>query len=359
MVTRDKCLNGTVLHLLVFLAGVLTLVSAPLELARSETVTGWADVHVHIDGLPNTVHDSVASLIRGMDEEGMRAAVVMIVPRPAPRSNYSLFASELKSFPDRFRFLGGGGILNPMIQRAVQLGAVPPPLRQRFTQAAKRILDDGAVGFGEMTAQHLSLVPEHPYEACAPDHPLLLLLADIASEAGVVVDFHLDLVIRRIESLPGNILGNKNPESLEPNVDAFERLLTHNSKAKIVWAHAGSDPLGQWTPSVSRELLGRHPNLYMSIRVPPNDRLARRVIFSNGTVDEEWLAVLRDFPDRFVMGGDQFVVSGLPDRVPIMRFSKMAAHIRSESRRFLEALPEALARKIGYENAERLYKLPH
>jgi predicted TIM-barrel fold metal-dependent hydrolase len=355
---QDRRING-IGHLLVFLAGVLTLVLAPLKLARSGSVTGWADVHVHIDGLPNTVHDSVASLIRSMDEEGMRAAVVMMVPRPTPRSNYSLFAPELKRYPDRFRFLGGGGILNPMIQRAVQIGAVPPMLRQRFSRAARRILDDGAVGFGEMTAQHLSLVPEQPYEACAPDHPLLFLLADIASEADVVIDLHLDLVIRRIESLPGNIRGNKNPKTLEPNFEAFERLLTHNYKAKIVWAHAGSDPLGQWTPSVSRGLLGRHPNLYMSIRVPPNDRLAGSVIFSNGTVDEEWLAVLRAFPDRFVMGGDQFVVSGLPDRVPIARFSKAAARIRSESRQFLEALPEDLARKIGYENAERLYKLPH
>jgi predicted TIM-barrel fold metal-dependent hydrolase len=343
----------------VFLAGVLALVFLPGQSARSGTVAGWADVHVHIDGLPNTVHDSVASLIRGMDEEGMRAAVVMIVPRPTPRSNYFLFASELQRFPDRFRFLGGGGILNPMIQRAVQIGTVPPPLRQRFARAARRILSDGAVGFGEMTAQHISLVPAQPYLASAPDHPLLLLLADIAAEADVVIDFHLDLVIRRIESLPSNVRGNKNPETLEPNLDAFERLVAHNPKAKIVWAHAGSDPLGQWTPTVSRELLARHPNLYMSIRVPPSDRLAPRVIFSNGTVDEEWLGVLREFSDRFMMGGDQFIVSGLPDNVPIMKFSKSASHIRSVSRQFLGALPEDLARKIGYDNVERLYRLPH
>jgi predicted TIM-barrel fold metal-dependent hydrolase len=187
----------------------------------------------------------------------------------------------------------------------------------------------------------------------------LHLLADIAAEADVVIDFHLDLVIRRIETLPRNVGGNKNPETPEPNLDTFERLVAHNPKAKVVWAHAGSDPLGQWPPTVSRELLARHPNLYMSIRVLPRDRLARSVIFSNGTVDEEWLAVLREFSDRFVMGGDQFIVSGSPDHVPIMKFSKSASHIRSVSRQFLGALPEERARKIGYDNAERLYRLPH
>jgi predicted TIM-barrel fold metal-dependent hydrolase len=294
-----------------------------------------------------------------MDEEGMRAAIVMIVPRPKPRSNYSLFASELRRFPDRFRFLGGGGILNPMIQRAVQIGMVPPPLRQRFAQAARRILSDGAVGFGEMTAQHLSLVPEQPYEVCAPDHPLLLLLADIAAEADVVIDLHLDLSSAESNRCPAMCVVTKIPKPSPPTLMPSNGWLAHNPKAKIVWAHAGSDPLGQWTPAVSRDLLARHPNLYMSIRVPPNDWLAPSVIFSNGTVDEEWLAVLREFPDRFVMGGDQFLVSGLPDDVPIMKFSKSASHIRSASRQFLAALPKDLAGKIGYENAERLYKLPH
>jgi hypothetical protein len=49
---QDRRTNGTG-RLIAFLAGVLTLVLAPVEPARSGDVTGWADVHVHIDGLPN------------------------------------------------------------------------------------------------------------------------------------------------------------------------------------------------------------------------------------------------------------------------------------------------------------------
>ena len=60
-----------------------------------------------------------------------------------------------------------------------------------------------------------------------------------------------------------------NPAVFKENLNAFERLLAHNRKARIIWAHADTDPLLTRTPELQRELLARHPNLYMSLRPGP------------------------------------------------------------------------------------------
>ena len=75
-------------------------------------------------------------------------------------------------------------------------------------------------------------------------------------------------------------------------------------------------------------------------------------------IKPEWLRLLQDFPDRFVTGGDQFIASpAVRGTGPGLVFAQRAGMIRERTRTFLSALPPELARKIGYENAIRLYKL--
>lgn len=99
----------------------------------------------------------------------------------------------------------------------------------------------------------------------------------------------------------------RNPAVLKENIGGFERLLAHNRKAKIVWAHAGGDPVGHFTPRLVRELLGRHSNLALSIR-PTTGPFPGAMVPPKGAINDDWIAVLRDFPDRFVIGSDNFVV---------------------------------------------------
>jgi hypothetical protein len=115
--------------------------------------------------------------------------------------------------------------------------------------------------------------------------------------------------------------------------------------------------LGHWTVELSRKVLRKHPNLFMSLRmgggVPRN-----RVLDERGEVKIEWLALFRDFQDRFVIGSDQFFVS--PDirgSGPATVFGQRAKRIREGSKTLLSKLPPDLYQKIGYENAVRLYKL--
>jgi predicted TIM-barrel fold metal-dependent hydrolase len=183
----------------------------------------------------------------------------------------------------------------------------------------------------------------------------LLLLAEVAAQHDLLIDFHFDVVAEEM-NLPKRFTTPPNPPVLQANLAAFEQLLSHNRKTKIVWAHAGSDFVGHWTVSLSQRMLERHPNLYMSLRLgggmPRN-----QVLDSREEVKPEWVKLLSDFSDRFVIGGDQFFASpGLVGSGPGLRFAQVAAINRNRSIRFLASIQADLARKIGYENAMRLYK---
>ncbi|MBI3076160.1 MAG: amidohydrolase family protein [Deltaproteobacteria bacterium] len=350
---------------LVLLGILVSCASAPTrEAPRQPVASGgveWIDVHVHlVGGRGPWAEDSsgaARAAVAAMDEAGIRQAVVMPPPQVRggpPPYDYESFIAALKPYPGRFAFLGGGGTLNPLIQEAGQRGGIAEEDVRRFGEKAEEILRQGGAGFGEISAHHLSLMSGHPYESVPADHPLLLRLTDIAARHGVVIDLHFDPVTEDV-GLPGRLASPSNPPVLRANLAAFERLLAHNRKARIVWAHAGSDPLGQWTAALSRELLRRHPNLHMSLRmgggVPQN-----LVLDAAGEIKPEWLSLFREFPDRFVIGGDQFFVT--PQlRGPGLIFAGRAPLIRERTRRFLSRLPPDLAGQIGRENAIRLYRL--
>jgi predicted TIM-barrel fold metal-dependent hydrolase len=319
----------------------------------------WIDVHVHLiaDRQTADYRGAVAAAVMAMNEAGIAKAVVMPPPQPGGSGAFDFegFASSLTP-RNRFAFLGGGGSLNGMIQDT-KPDAVDEGVKRRFEERATYIVKQGAVGFGEITAHHLSHVPGHPYERSDPDHPLLRLLADIAARHDVVIDLHFDVVAEETKA-PAFLSVPPNPGTFAPNLSAFERLLEHNRGARIVWAHAGSDMLGHWTPELSRRLLAQHPNLFMSLRMVPGRAPQNHPFDRDGTLRPVWLTLFQEFPDRFVIGGDQFFVS------PAVRggnaastFAQRAPIARQRTAALLAALPPDIARKIGAENAIRLYKL--
>lgn len=320
----------------------------------------WVDVHAHLVGGKGVASDykgAVRAALSEMNKAGIWRSIIMPPPQvhgQFSKHDYEIFIDEIKRYGDRFVFLAGGGSLNPMIHGAYD-GKVSPEMKRDFEEKAREPISTGAVGFGEITAHHLSHMSGHPYESIPADHPLALLLVDIAAGYDVVVDFHFDPVVEDM-SLPKRFSSPPNPSILRSNMAAFERLLAHNRKARIVWAHAGSDQIGHWTVDLSRELLRKHPNLYMSLRmaggVPWN-----RPLDESSVIKPEWLKLFQEFPDRFVIGTDSFYASpNVMGSGPGMVFSRKTMS-REGSKTLLTALPFDLAQKIGYENAIRIYRL--
>ena len=190
------------------------------------------------------------------------------------------------------------------------------------------------------------------------DHPLLKLLADVAARRDVPIDLHMDPTATEISTPPRMAAHSANPPRLPATMPALERLLTYNPKARIVWAHAGSDPLGGMTPEAIGRMMDTHPNLFVSLRIgPPNIPALNKVLSGDG-LDPAWAILLSRHTDRFVIGTDGFVPSPLaPGGGPGMSFAEKRLPNLSATVRFLSLLPQEQARKIGRDNAIRIYRL--
>jgi predicted TIM-barrel fold metal-dependent hydrolase len=313
------------------------------------------DTHNHIlpyvgQGAVDFDNGAMAAL-RAMDEYGIKKVILMPHPFTSGQSDsytYGPLKKIAEQYPDRFLFMGGGGTLNIMLHDAAKGGGASPEQKQKFEETAEKIIADGAVGFGEMVIEHFSMQPNHPYESVAADHPLLLLLSDIAARHDVPIEIHIEAVPVEIDR-PGHIPSTNNPQRIAANIDQFEHLLTHNRSAIVIWSHAGWDNTGHRTPELMGRLLKAHPNLFMNIKIRKNQGDAMNHPLKPGGINPAWLSMLNEFPDRFMIGTDQFYQ-------PMAAKEKRRLELEG-SKRFMMSLPEGLARKIGYENAARLFKI--
>jgi hypothetical protein len=155
--------------------------------------------------------------------------------------------------------------------------------------------------------------------------------------------------------LPEELSGPPNPATLSENIAAFERLLSYNSGAHIIWAHAGWDNTGYRTVALMRQLLQRHPNLYMSIAIHRSLHPENAPLDGKGEIRSEWIDLLSSFPDRFLIGSDIFygetgeVIPGTTTGA--LQLNEDPIWV------FLKKLPTDLARKIAYENVVRIYSM--
>lgn len=324
---------------------------APAAMAPAPAVIPYIDTHVHFDA--KVVSDPSAEIAAALQEmANENAAKLIFMPGPflpddQARFDHEAFLAAVKKHPGKLAFQSGGGSLNVMIQESVRSGNTRLALEQQFKARAEQILRDGAVGFGEMSSEHLSFSPSQAYETAPPDHPLFLLLADIAAAHNVPIELHLDAVPQAMP-LPSGLKSPSNPPNLAENLTSFERLLAHNARAKIVWAHAGSDGLGYRTPDLCRRLLQAHSNLYMEIKIDPLELGKNPPLAADGKIKPEWLKLFTDFPDRFIIGSDQHYASGRlmtgPQRwqMPVL---------------LLNQLPAGLQQKIARENALHIFPI--
>jgi hypothetical protein len=320
----------------------------------------WIDVHVHITapnagGLRKMVEKAAADLSR------VGVSTGMIMPTPLAPFSYEDYVKATRDLPKGLVLMGGSDILDPLIHDN-KPEDVTPELKQQFVERAERVLDDGAIGFGEMAALHFSLAEGHKFMLAAPDHPLFLALAEVAARRNAVIDLHLDPIVG-MKPLAAGLKSPPNPKTIPDNVAAFERLLAHDRGARIVWAHGGMDPFGGMTAQLVGQLMDRHPNLYMSLRVAPPPltvsplglHIRNKLMDENG-LNSAWLAVLKKHSDRFVLGSDSFfLIEG--GQSPVGAFVAGNETKWLATNLFLSLLPRDLARKIASDNAIRIYRL--
>lgn len=324
----------------------LSLVSLPRATARAEEPMAIIDTHVHLArNFRGEISQSIAAIVLSeMDRFGIEKAILSPPPLPPGREGIGL--SELSAAvrrQPRFAFAAGGDSLNPMLQDT-PADRVSAGLLRRFTATAEEIAAAGAASFGELAAEHFSSgLGRHPHESSPPDHPLLLALADLSARYAMPIDLHMEAVPEDMPFPPNRPRG-PNPDRLSANIAGLERLLDHNPKVRIVWLHAGWDLTGERTLPLMRGLLGRHGNLAMSIKCDHHGaKPTAPFLPEGGDIRPGWIDMLRTFPDRFMIGSDEFIGEET-ERL-------------ENARRLVDALPPDLKQLLASDNAKRVYRL--
>lgn len=116
--------------------------------------------------------------------------------------------------------------------------------------------------------------------------------------------------------------------------EALEILYRHNPEAKIIWAHTGFFT----EPAKVEAYLQRYPNLWCELSY-------RHGITEGGKLTAEWRRLFENYPERFLVGSDTWASQRWDEYGNIM-----AAY-----REWLKQLPDEVAEKIAFRNAERLF----
>jgi predicted TIM-barrel fold metal-dependent hydrolase len=308
----------------------------------AQAVSPYIDAHTHFD--EQDPRGSVRAAIRALPGENAAKVYLLIPPdnvNPSGGLDAKGILAAAKKYPAKLGVLGGGETLNSMIQQSVKSGDAGPAVQKKFRERAEELVHMGAAGFGEMAAEHFA--GGTPYQYAPADHPLFLLLADIAAQYDVPIDIHMEAVPQAMP-LPADLKSPPNAPRLHENISAFERLLTHDPRAKIIWAHLGSDGTGYRTPDLCRRLLGKHPNLYMELKLDPKAPGKNFPLTGDNKIKPEWLKLFRDFPDRFIIGSDQHYPE---PNGPQQRWEEVVL--------LFNQLPADLRKKIGMENVLHIY----
>ena len=105
---------------------------------------------------------------------------------------------------------------------------------------------------------------------------------------------------------------------------------------RLIWAHAGTFPY----PDLVADYLQRYPTLIIDLSMR-DERIAPQ-----GRLDDAWYELFVTYPNRFVVGVDTYS----PSRW--QQFDAVVAGIQH----WLSQLPDDVAKKLAYGNAETLYK---
>lgn len=153
-------------------------------------------------------------------------------------------------------------------------------------------------------------------------------------------EFHLHQIDPQDEPLLKRIVSlatsRKIPLHVHSGYEPVEYLFSLNTDVVIIWAHAGMvEPA-----DVVEQMMARYSNLYADTSFREWD-----ILNSEDGLNPDWKRVLERFSDRFMVGTDTWVNS---------QWENYAGLIDT-NRRWLAHLKTDTAKKIAYQNAERLF----
>src|ERR1035437_5199124 len=256
--------------------------SAPDISCASPTDTSHMDIFDSRVHIMTTV--STSQVIREMDKAGVSTSLLY----PIGGDDDSSSLAAISQYPGRFIAL-------------VDTPDSPQPSTwltqgQAFVTFAEAQFKTGKLyGIGETNLRYYSgNITPPPTVSVSADTPVWLQLVDLSAKYHVPISFHF---------VPDDSTANA----------AFERMLSHNKDAILIWAHLGFNNMPLNSATLSDYLL-RYPHLYfdtagiqnMQNPLPQsNSNWARLADQSNnGRLKDEWKQFFETWNSRILFGSD-------------------------------------------------------
>jgi predicted TIM-barrel fold metal-dependent hydrolase len=199
-----------------------------------------------------------------------------------------------------------------------------PDFRALLQRAEAEFKTGRLKGFGELFVNNRTSNSNPAFRRkIAADAPTMRAMYQLAARYGGFVAIHMEADRDTLQQL--DVLA-----SIEPRATV---ILSHCG----VWADAGT----------IRTLMDKQPNIYcdLAFRSPPAARqVPARYIFDETGVKRDWLELIEQKPDRFMIGTDAFCCD-------------YGQAIDSFRKGLLPWLSPATLRMVAYENAKRVMKL--
>lgn len=168
---------------------------------------------------------------------------------------------------------------------------------------------------GTASGPYRGLGEFHLYDSANADGPVARKLMALAEQRNLAVLAHVDDT-------------------------AIDMLMAHTpskgQKARLIWAHTG---IGGASAQRVDQLLARYPQLMGELSYRPG------LTCEAGKLCPEWRALLLKYPDRFLIGSDTWVNQRWQYYEELMK----------GYRTWLGDLPQAVARKIAWDNGAALF----
>ncbi|WP_144965090.1 amidohydrolase family protein [Pseudomonas sp. DE0010] len=183
-------------------------------------------------------------------------------------------------------------------------------------------------GIGEVFTRHDDLTALTSGETPRANNEAMTRVYHLAAERDLPVLLHSNITSKR----------ERNPLYLAE----IEEPLRNHPHTRFIWAHAGSSMeihrhqtrMDFLLPVLTR-LLEDYPNLYVDLSWSV---LKPYLLDEQGVPREAWLALVKRYPTRFMLGSDV-----------VGRFDSLGEEMDS-FRPFLDALPEDVARRVAKDN---------
>ncbi|WP_442108825.1 amidohydrolase family protein [Pseudomonas sp. NUPR-001] len=300
----------------------------------------YSDAHLHyVDFFQET--EGMEALLKAMDKARIDQSMI---------SGVAVAKKWHEDEPKRPRYYAGDDAdaywySATDIYVAAALEKLPPQQRQRFHPFLTGFnpVDKNAVahiermlelypglwqGIGEVFTRHDDLTALTSGDTPRANNEAMTRIYHLAAEQDLPVLIHSNITSKR----------ERNPLYLAE----IEEPLRNHPHTRFIWAHAGTSmeihrhqtQMDFLLPTLTR-LLDSYPNLYVDLSWSV---LQPYLLDEQGKPREAWVALVKRFPERFMLGSDV-----------VGRFDTVGEQLHSFDP-FLDALPADVAQKVAQDN---------